>query len=211
MSKIRFRYEKVGKAKYLSHLDLMATMQRAFIRAGIKLRYSEGFNPHPYMSVALPLSVGCESICELMDVGIVDDVIPDIKGISLPEGIVILDAYKPLRKFNEITWIEVSSKMHYNEQITDDILYVLKQRFAGSEIVISKRTKRGFKELDIAPYIKDVEFIFNNCILITAKISAQNPTLNVSDLESVIDVEHKPDFTDTKRIEIYDSNMVLFR
>ena len=70
MSKIRLLYSKTGKAKYISHLDLMATMRRALLRAGIELKYSEGFNPHPYMSVALPLPVGCSSICELIDIGI---------------------------------------------------------------------------------------------------------------------------------------------
>lgn len=59
--------EKRGRAKYVSHLDLMRTMSRAFTRAGIDLRHSEGFNPHPIMSFALPLSVGQESVCELLD------------------------------------------------------------------------------------------------------------------------------------------------
>ncbi|MBP5166526.1 MAG: TIGR03936 family radical SAM-associated protein [Oscillospiraceae bacterium] len=63
MSKLRFVFEKTGRARYLSHLDLMRTFQRAFKRAGLELKHSEGFNPHPQMSVLLPLQLGCESVC----------------------------------------------------------------------------------------------------------------------------------------------------
>ena len=53
MDKLRLRFEKTGRAVYISHLDLMATMQRAFARAGLELKYSEGFNPHPLISILL--------------------------------------------------------------------------------------------------------------------------------------------------------------
>ncbi|MBR0161183.1 MAG: DUF2344 domain-containing protein, partial [Oscillospiraceae bacterium] len=67
MDKLRLRFEKTGRAVWISHLDLMTTMQRAFSRAGYELQYSEGFNPHPLISILLPLSVGAGSVCELMD------------------------------------------------------------------------------------------------------------------------------------------------
>ena len=50
MDKLRLRFEKTGRAVYISHLDLMQTMQRAFARAEYDLKYSEGFNPHPQIS-----------------------------------------------------------------------------------------------------------------------------------------------------------------
>ena len=61
MDKLRLRFEKTGKAIWISHLDLMRVMQRAFLRAGCRMKYSEGFNPHPILSVCLPLSVGAAS------------------------------------------------------------------------------------------------------------------------------------------------------
>lgn len=67
MDKYRMLFSKTGRAVYISHLDLMRTVTRAFMRAECKLKYSEGFNPHPNISIALPLSVGCESVCEIMD------------------------------------------------------------------------------------------------------------------------------------------------
>ena len=67
MDKYRMRFSNTGRAVYISHLDLMRTITRAFLRAECRLKYSEGFNPHPNISIALPLSVGCESVCEIMD------------------------------------------------------------------------------------------------------------------------------------------------
>jgi len=214
MNKLRLQYSKTGRAKYISHLDLMATMQRAFIRAGTNLKYSEGFNPHPYMSVALPLSVGCESVCELIDVGIADDIIPDISSILLPDGITILRAYKANRKFNEIAWIEISGKMLFNEKVTSDRMADIEKKFFAESIIISKRTKRGNKELDLAPYLKN--FVFKgtdeDCenILFSARIHAQNPSINAADLMNVIDEKYKPDFIAMKRIAIYDTDMIEF-
>ena len=73
MDKLRLRFEKTGRAVYISHLDLMTTMQRGFARAGYRLKYSEGFNPHPLISILLPLSVGAASLCELMDFRLAED------------------------------------------------------------------------------------------------------------------------------------------
>jgi len=211
MQKIRLKYSKTGKAMYISHLDLIATMQRAFLRAGIKLKYSEGFNPHPYMSVALPLSVGNESICELMDVAIMDDELPDITKIKLPEGIKVLEVYMPVRKFNEIAWVEIIGSFHYEARVNTAQIVNIKQCYSRQSIVVSKRTKRGNKDLDIAPYIKNISFDFNDAIIMSAKISAQNPTLNTDDIMNVLDENNKPEFMRIKRIDIYDSNMIKFR
>ena len=211
MSKIRFRYSKTGKAGYISNLDLVTVMQRAFLRAGINLKYSEGFNPHPYVSVALPLSVGCESLCELLDVDIIGDSLPEIESIILPEGITIQEVYLPARKFGEIAWIEIESTLVYGEQTAGDIMDRLMTLFAADSIIIQKRTKRGFRELDIAPYIEDVELVSGKNITMTAKVSAQSPTVNISDLERVFEDELKPVFINLKRIEIYDSNMIKYR
>jgi len=211
MFKIRFRYRKTGNARYISHLDLLATMQRALLRAGIKLKYSEGFNPHPYMSVALPLPVGSESLCELMDVGIIDSVLPAVESIVLPDGITLLEAYIPARKFDEITWIEINNTMYYNKGVTDDFTNRVKMRFAEESIVISKRTKRGYKNADIAPFIKNVEIRNGDCISLTAKISARNPTINAADIEGALGDALKPDYMIMKRIDIYDTNMLTYK
>jgi len=221
MNKIRLKYSKTGTAKYISHLDFMSVMQRALLRAGIELKYSEGFNPHPFLSVALPLSVGFGSVCELMDIGIVGDKLPDINSILLPQGIEILDVYRPLRKFNDIQWIELHGEMFYDDVIVtsepqspgiNNLSARLTDVYKKDSIIISKRSKRGEKEIDIAPFIKDIVFdVADNKITLSAKISAQNPTLNVNDLLNPLDKSLKPCYTGINRIELYDTNMVQFR
>ena len=63
----RLLFEKKGRSVWISHLDLMRVFQRAFKRAGLPLTHTQGFNPRPSVSIALPLSVGIESECELLD------------------------------------------------------------------------------------------------------------------------------------------------
>lgn len=210
MSKIRIKYSKTGRAKYISHLDLSATLQRAFLRAGVKLKYSEGFNPHPYISVALPLSVGFESICELVDVAIVGESLPDIETIKLPEGIAIDEIYLPTQKFSKIKWVQISARLNYDRQIDDELVKNIKSILTQDSIVISKRSKRGINDIDIAPHIKDVDVTHDECILITAKISAQEPTLNGGDLINALGEDYKPDHMEVRRIDLYDANMKQF-
>ena len=68
----RLVFEKVGRAVWISHLDLMRLFQRAFKRAELPLKHTQGYNPRPSVSIALPLSVGVESVCELLDYELVE-------------------------------------------------------------------------------------------------------------------------------------------
>ena len=67
MPKHRLAFSKADTAKYISHLDLMRTFQRAFLRAGLPIKHTEGFNPHAFVSIPLPLSVGYSSACEVLE------------------------------------------------------------------------------------------------------------------------------------------------
>jgi len=215
MRKIRLRYSKTDSAAYISHLDLMATMQRALLRAGIRLSYSSGFNPHPYMSVALPLSVGCASTCELMDIGVLHDDIPDdlpaIVNTVLPAGIKITGVYDPVRKFNDIAWVEINGILHYDNNIPVNAAKKLTELFSSKSIIIQKKSKRGVSELDIAPHIRDIVFDECDILSISAKLSAQNPTINPNDLLNAVNETMRPDHLSISRIEIYDRQMNVFK
>jgi len=214
LSKQRIRYAKTGKAKYISHLDLTATMQRAFLRAGIKLKYSEGFNPHPYMSVALPLPVGCESICELMDVEMFDELTPDALSGFFPDGLNILEAYIPERKFNQIKWIDIICELHYDDPGQEKIIEKLSEHFTKTSIVISKKSKSGVTNVDVAPFIRNVYFSGGDVVKMSACISAQNPTISLNDIINLVSCDSDimtPTYLNMKRIEIYDRDMLLFR
>ena len=73
---VRLKFRKVGSLQYISHLDLLRTMQTALRRAKVMMIYSEGFNPHMKITFALPLSIGTESVCEYMDIRTQPDVDP---------------------------------------------------------------------------------------------------------------------------------------
>lgn len=93
MQRLRIRFSRGEELKYISHLDLMRLWQRAFNRAGIALAYSEGFNPHPRMSLALPLALGVTSEAELMDIVLEKFLSPHaftaMVGPQTPHGITI--------------------------------------------------------------------------------------------------------------------------
>jgi radical SAM-linked protein len=93
MQRLRIRFSRGEELKYISHLDLMRLWQRAFNRAGIALAYSEGFSPHPRMSLAAPLALGVTSDAELMDIVLDKFISPHTftaaVGNQLPRGIAI--------------------------------------------------------------------------------------------------------------------------
>ena len=161
MSSYRIEFSKTGIAKYISHLDLMRTMQRAFVRSGLEIKHTQGFNPHPYMVFALPLSVGVESDCELMDFELMNDIEPDkilnALNPNLPEGIAVKCAYIPESKFKEIVWLSVDGRYEYDAGVTDDMLKSLRAFYSKSSIIITRKTKRGMGNADIAPNIHSIQ------------------------------------------------------
>ena len=219
MNKLRMRFSKTGRAIYISHLDLMATMQRAFSRAGSRLQYSEGFNPRPQISIALPLSVGTASRCEIMDFRLLEEV--DITlltarlNATMPEGITVLEIYEPTRKNAELKWLAVEGLFEYDERSVDIIQEQLAAFFARPSIVIEKKTKRGFGEVDIRPAIREIAFTAGeDGVHVSAVLSAQDPTLNPDLLPAALRAlapEIAPDFAKFTRIETYDAEMKLFR
>lgn len=219
MDKIRLRFKKTGRAIYISHLDLMHTMQRCFSRAGYALKYSEGFNPHPQISIALPLSVGASSLCELMDFKLKEEVdisvLPSKLSDAMPEGLVAVEAYEPQRKLSEIRWLEVEGLFEYDDRDPHNMRECLEQFFSSEEIIISKKTKRGIGETDIKPAIKEISFdVRDEGIFVHTMISAQEPTLNP---DLLVDSLRQlcpgicPDFAKFIRIETYDANGDIFR
>ena len=220
MIKARLLFKKEGRAKYISHLDLMHTMQRAFVRAGIPIRHTEGFNPHPYMSILLPLSVGCESRCEMLDFDLEDDAlldrVPELLTRALPEGLTAVKAYPRLTKGAMLKWLEITGTLTYDHGGADKLIVQLSNLFASREIVVTKRTKRGEAELDLVPNIRRIAFSSHSdrTVELTAVISAQDPSINPDSLVAAIAKylpDCKPDFAEFTRIEVYNSDLGVFR
>ena len=219
MDKLRLRFEKTGRAVWISHLDLMHTMQRAFSRAGYELKYSEGFNPHPQISIALPLSVGVASHCEIMDFRLKGDA--DLKELParltavMPEGICVTDCYEQVNKVALLKYLEIEGSFEYDERDTASMAAALADFYAQESIIITKKTKRGVGQSDIRPAIREIRFAAGEGkVRLHALISAQEPTLNpalLADALRQLKPEIAPDFERFTRIENYLENMTVFR
>lgn len=148
---VRVKFEKRGSLKFISHLDIQRTFKTALRRAKIPVWYSQGFNPHPKMTFALPLSIGTESLCEYLDIRLTREMergalIASLDSALSPE-MNILDAYVPQSKLSDIAWAEY-------ELASPQLLSADTEKLAQESIPILKNTKNGEREVDIAPMIR---------------------------------------------------------
>lgn len=189
---IRIKFSKTGSLQYISHLDLQRLWQRALVRAGIPLWYTKGFNPHAKLVFALPLPVGVESVCELIDVRIDKEIAPsDVKELLnevLTDEMRILDVYLPERKFADIAkaeyLIELSS-VNASEKLAADI----NEFFTKDEILMKKHTKSGEKEINISKLIYKFFAKYtpeDNKIIMNATLSAGTESLSPEFLISAL-------------------------
>lgn len=154
---IRVVFTKTGALQFISHLDLMRTVTRLVVRADINVYYTEGYNPKPKLVFALPLSVGTESVEEMLDLKVYDAV-PDCDEIkrrlamqTVP-GIEIREVYRPTTKFRDIAYSDYEIKM-YSSSITEASADAV-NAMTESPVVVLKRSKSGERECDIREYIK---------------------------------------------------------
>lgn len=154
MLRLRATFKKTGRAKYISHLDLNRCMLRIFRRSKLPVWYTEGFNPHPYYSFALALSLGFESDCEIMDFNITDDnmplsVIKDRLNEVMPEGMGIVDIAPQKNKITVIAKAEYEFDLKAND--VQGVYDAVEKLLAADEILIEKKTKKGIKTVDLKP------------------------------------------------------------
>ena len=172
---VRIRFSKTGKVKFISHLDLCRTFRTAFIRAGIPIWYSQGFNPHPKMVFATTVPVGGESLCELLDIKITspmdEEEFKARLSSALTKDIGILGVYTPLRPFAELAYAEY--RMELDAPVDPEKLSGL----LTGELKVMKKTKNGDKLVDILPLIESASAFGNtlNCILAASQTMALGP------------------------------------
>lgn len=161
MNKYRIKYERNQDAKFISHLDLMRTMNRALRRANAPLQYTQGFNPHSIMTVALPLSVGILSECEYLDITFSKEVdcstFADELNAVMPSGIKIIE----IRNADEMRAFKYIETATYDATFKSDIAPDCEKFMAMSEAVMDKKTKSGEKSEDILPDIHKLSCIKN--------------------------------------------------
>ena len=217
---LRILFEKTGNAVWISHLDLMRLFQRAFKRAGLPLTHTQGFNPRPSVSIALPLSVGVESHCELLDFTLdTDDVdiqkLPEMLNGKLIPGVRVLSAYADGRKLKDLTHMSVNVRLTYDAGMPDGAVDAIRGLFASESIIVPKKGKNGIVDQDIVPLIRKLDVAGEgNVVILNAMICCQNPTLNPAQIAAAIEMhlpELRPDVCTCQRIEVYDMKEEIFR
>ena len=218
----RALFEKKGNAIWISHLDLMRLFQRAFKRAGLPLTHTQGFNPRPSVSIALPLSVGVESICELLDFDLDGDKVANriVRGKLndyLIPGIRVIKVYDNGQRLKNLALLDTEVTLEYDNGVPADALDTLERFFTQSEILVEKKTKSGdIQDQNIASMIRSVQVAQQdaNTVILSARICCQNPTLNPMQLHNAI-VRHLPELTPSfakcARLELYDNEGNIFR
>ena len=217
----RALFEKKGQAIYISHLDLMRVFQRAFKRAGLPLTHSQGFNPRPSVSIALPLSVGVESGCELLDFDLEGEKVPcneikDRLNAALVEGVRVLEVYEEAAKIRHLAFLDCVVTLEYDAGIPEGAIDQIQALFAQPEVTVEKKSKNGIREENIIPMIRRVSVSApeTGVLQLSARVCCQNPTLNPAQLTAAICkyLPHlTPDFSRCRRVEIYDTEEKLFR
>ena len=192
-------FSKTGRAKYVSHLDLMRTMTRAFRRAQIPLWYTEGFNRHPYLTFAAPLSLGHEGLRETVDIRLEEDM-PFEELISclneaLPEGIVAVEAIEAMDKVKDLVSADYEITLYCPAASVNAVL-------AAPTLTVEKRTKKKtMKTIDLKPYFENaiVKEVGEECCVMCVSLpcgSAENinPSLFVTALSVAEGTEIKAEY-----------------
>ena len=214
MRSIRIFFEKKNMAKYISHLDLMRCFSRAVKRARLNIWYTEGFNPHAFMTFSLPLSLGTESFCESVDIRMLDetplDEIKDRLNETLPPDIRITKVAEPVHKADEIAFAEF--EIYFNTDRPEEVKAYIEEKISASEIIVEKKAKQGrkkvLKPVDIKGNIHTYELeTGEKYVLLKIIISAGTKTnINPSLLIDAVTAEVKDDI---ESVDIKQNKMLL--
>lgn len=161
-------FEKKGRLKWFSHLDLQRSMLRALRRAKLPVQYSKGFNPHANLSFASALSVGLESGCEIMDINMEEEMAPEafVQAMNaiLPPDLTLLRA--KLVDDRAPAPMALMKKAVYVCTIGEDISSAAAAFLAADKFETEKRSKKGVRMVDIRPMVYDIslEKTQNGCV-----------------------------------------------
>ena len=220
MSEYRLLFAKEGTASYISHLDLLRTFQRAFIRSGLVIRHSNGFHPHPVMSFVLPLSVGQQSTCELLDFETVEDLPPqEMAGRlnpCLPAGVHVQDCWHPEHPVRDLAALRAEVSLVYDKGVPEGAGAAICALLTGEQVVVEKRNKKKqMVDTDIRPMIQSVEAEEGGGeIVLHVTVQAQNPGVNPALLAAAVTrhLPHlAPDFVRVRRTALLCGDGTDFR
>ena len=217
----RLTFSKKGRAKLISHLDLMRAMQRAIKRAHIPIWYTQGFNPHPYIMFPLALSLGVESEIEPMDIALLEqldfELIKTKLNNALPQGIRIESVADPVYDHLEI--YRSDYEIMFGSEMTAETMLEKFLQFINSEkIIIKKRLKpkkyrkESFKEIDVKEYVTLLSYsLCEDKVKVTLRLAASagnDFNLNFTPLLQAFEEKYelKINYISAKRLKIICKN-----
>ena len=154
---VRIIYSKTGRARYISHLDTMRTLTRALRRSGLPLWYTQGFNPHLYLTFPLPLALGVESLYEIVDLRLTEQMdwpaLKEAINSHLPPGFKAKSAAAPVLPATAIAWAEYRLEFQLERDQQSAAATAIKELFERPEVPVLKKTKKGEQTLDIRPHM----------------------------------------------------------
>jgi radical SAM-linked protein len=156
LKNVRLFYKKKGRMKFVSHLDMNRFFTRVLRKSNLPIWYTEGFNPHPYITFAAPLSLGFESDYEIMDFRLTHDefsleTAAEILKTVVPEYIEIIVLKEPVMKSGKIGYAgyELGFESENIAQLFFDFI-------SSDNVIVNKKTKKGeIKVIDVADKIGD--------------------------------------------------------
>ena len=216
MPKHRLAFSKADTAKFISHLDLMRTFQRSFLRADIAVKHTEGFNPHAFVSIPLPLSVGFSSACEVLECQVLNvplEEVPARMNAALPAGITVTRCYEAVRPVKELCYVNYIVTLEYETGAPFGAERDIQALLERDSLVMTKRSKKaksGFSEVDLIPLIARASVEERrDTIALDLVLKAQNPGLNPELVVAAVR-EHcpdaSPDFVSSHRRAVLDGN-----
>ncbi len=220
MRNVRIWFVKDFECRYISHLDLNRTMLRALHKSKLPIWHTEGFNPHPFATFPLPLSLGFRGVNECMDVKLEDDnysleeIIPKLND-CLPRGIRVFDATEAVMKAGKVAFASFTIKLSGDKLPSGKICSQIKELLSQDKIEIEKKTKKkGYKTVDIKPGIKSYtltekfDFAQLDVTLSAGSSDNVNPNLLITALQNNTGAEYDVDIT---RNDLFDAEMRPFR
>lgn len=217
LSNYVLKYSRDERVKYISHLDFIRTFHRTVRRAGLLMSFSQGFNPHPVMTIAMPLSVGVTSDSEYIKIGFQEDYaeneIMEKLNDAFPAGFKILAVRKTEGK--ELDFAKLDRAVYDVELEWSGNEFCAEKFLENKELIVMKKSKSGEKEADIRPYIHSFEVTSQNDdkMTITMCLAAGNsynlkPDTVISAMEKYTD-GFKVEFFATHRAKILAGNKEL--
>lgn len=223
MRNVRVWFTKLDQAKYISHLDINRCMARAVRRAELPLWFTEGFNPHAYMTFSLPLPLGVESLCESMDIRIVDEnytnemVKNDLSAV-MPVGLNIVSVNDDGMEPKKITYADYLMKILISCDCNHAIDKI-KSAIDSGELFAEKKSKLGrkkiMKTINISEFIKEYSIDLNGQVIELKMVLSAGAVKNVNPVLMLKTILAKADVNDggtsILRNKLFTEDMIEFR